>query len=49
MPEPDLVICVFEIGRQNAIRVPDLRKKLIASLNSTHDTFIATNEFYDAT
>lgn len=48
MPEPDLVIAMFEMGRQNAIRVPDLRKKLLSTLNSTHDTFIATNDFYAA-
>ncbi|MBB6240502.1 hypothetical protein HDC90_005179 [Pedobacter sp. AK013] len=48
MPEPDLVICLFEMGRQNAIRIPDLRKKLLSSLNSTHDTFVSTNDFYAA-
>ncbi len=49
MPEPDLVICLFEMGRQNAVRIPDLRKKLLSSLDSTHDTFINTNDFYSAT
>jgi len=49
MPEPDLVVCMFEMGRQNSLRVPELRKKLLSSLNSTHDTFVATNEFYSST
>lgn len=49
MPEPDLVICMFELGRQNVLRIPDIRKKLLASLSSTHETFISTNEFYAAT
>ncbi|WGQ08945.1 hypothetical protein QG516_20750 [Pedobacter gandavensis] len=49
MPEPDLVICMFEMGRQNTLRIPELRKKLLASLHSTHDTFVSTNNFYAAT
>ncbi|RYZ89276.1 MAG: hypothetical protein EOP04_07250 [Proteobacteria bacterium] len=36
------------MGRQNAIRIPDLRKKLLSSLSSTHDTFVNTNDFYAA-
>lgn len=43
LPEPDLVVCLFETGRFNAIRLADLRKKLIAD---SHDTSKTMNNCY---
>lgn len=46
LPEPDLVVCLFECGRQYAMQVPDLRKKLIADLANTSDTMKNSYEFF---
>lgn len=46
IPEPDFVICLFEAGRQNVIKIPQLRKKLLSELENTHSTVLNTNNFF---
>ena len=46
LPEPDLVVCLFECARQYAVKVPALRKKLIADLSDTGETMKNSYEFF---
>jgi len=46
VPEPDLVVCLFECGRQNAVQLPNLRKNLLSELGDNSKTINNSYTFY---
>lgn len=48
VPEPDIVVCLFECGRQYAVRLPELRKTLLSELADTSKTMNNSYNFYAA-